>query len=138
MASSRYRAAVNGRSTPLGPERDRRWGDNDTVREMVERAGNYIDTTAADSWIDCFQLNGDIYEHTPTHAHCHTHTHTTRTAYSLHARMHIMNHNKSDADLVVKAMALRPYGVMPTSYQHTRARRLHAHTTSYVAFSCEV
>ena len=42
MASSRYRAAVNGRSTPLGPERDRRWGDNDTVLEMVDRAGNYI------------------------------------------------------------------------------------------------
>ena len=62
MASSRYRAAVNGRSTPLGPERDRRWGDNDTVLEMVERAGNYIDTTAAELWIDCFQLNGDIYE----------------------------------------------------------------------------
>jgi hypothetical protein len=62
MASSRYRAAVNGRSTPLGPERDRRWGDNDTVLEMVDRAGNYIDTTAAELWIDCFQLNGDIYE----------------------------------------------------------------------------
>ena len=43
MASNRHRDAVNGRSTPVGPERVRSWGDADTVLELVEKAGNYVD-----------------------------------------------------------------------------------------------
>ena len=62
MASSRHREAVSGRSTPLGPERVRSWGDTETVLELVEKASNYVDSKGADLWIDCFQLNGDIYE----------------------------------------------------------------------------
>ena len=53
---------MSGRSTPLGPERVRSWGDTETVLELVEKAGNYVDSKGADLWIDCFQLNGDIYE----------------------------------------------------------------------------
>ena len=62
MASNRHRQAVNGRTTPVGPERVRGWSEPDTVSELVDRADNYVDSVDADKWIDCFQLNGDTYE----------------------------------------------------------------------------
>ena len=62
MASNRHREAVNGRATPVGPERVRSWGDADTVLELVDRANNFVDSMEAKQWIDCFQLNGDTYE----------------------------------------------------------------------------
>ena len=62
MASNRHRQAVNGRTTPVGPERVRGWSEPDTVSELVDRADNYVDSVGADTWIDCFQLNGDTYE----------------------------------------------------------------------------
>ena len=62
MASNRHRQAVNGRTTPVGPERVRGWSEPNTVSELVDRADNYVDSVDADKWIDCFQLNGDTYE----------------------------------------------------------------------------
>ena len=62
MVSNRHREAVNGRTTPFGPERVRSWSDPDTVLELVDRADNFVDSMEAKQWIDCFQLNGDTYE----------------------------------------------------------------------------
>ena len=63
MASNRlHREAVNGRTTPVGPERARGWSDPDTVLELVDKADNFVDSMEAEQWIDCFQLNGDTYE----------------------------------------------------------------------------
>ena len=63
MASNRlHKEAVNGRTTPVGPERARGWSDPDTVLELVDRADKFVDSMEAEQWIDCFQLNGDTYE----------------------------------------------------------------------------
>ena len=48
MASNRHRQAVNGRTTPVGPERVRGWSEPDTVSELVDRADNYVDSVDAD------------------------------------------------------------------------------------------
>jgi len=63
MASNRlHKEAVNGRATPVGPERARAWSDPDLIPDLVEKADNFVDLEDAVQWIDCFRLNGDTYE----------------------------------------------------------------------------
>ena len=63
MASNRlHKEAVNGRTTPVGPERARGWSNPDTVLELVDKADKFVDSMEAEQWIDCFKLNGDTYE----------------------------------------------------------------------------
>ena len=63
MASNRlHKEAVNGRATPVGPERARAWSDPDLIPDLVEKADKFVDLEEAEQWIDCFRLNGDTYE----------------------------------------------------------------------------
>jgi len=62
MASNRlHKEAVNGRATPVGPERARAWSNPDLIPDLVEKADKFVDLEEAEQWIDCFRLNGDTY-----------------------------------------------------------------------------
>ena len=61
MAMNRLHAElVNGRALAVGPERAR--NDPALIPGQVETAANFVDMEDPQRWIDCFRLNGNIYE----------------------------------------------------------------------------
>ena len=61
MATNRLHAEpVNGRTLAVGPERAR--SDPALMPGQVETAANFVDMEDSQQWIDCFRLNGNIYE----------------------------------------------------------------------------
>ena len=61
MATNRlHTEPVNGRTTAVGLERSR--SDPALIPGQVEAANNFVDFEDSAQWIDCFRLNGNIYE----------------------------------------------------------------------------
>ena len=61
MATNRlHTEPVNGRTTAVGLERSR--SDPALIPGQVEAATDFVDLEDSQQWIDCFRLNGNIYE----------------------------------------------------------------------------
>ena len=58
--NGRYMEPVNGRAAPVDPERVRE--DPTLLTVQVARAVDFVETQDPQHWIDCFKLNGGVYD----------------------------------------------------------------------------
>ena len=58
--NERYMEPVNGRPTPIDPERVRE--DPALVIAAMARAVDFVEKQDPQHWIDCFELNNGVYD----------------------------------------------------------------------------